>query len=366
MKSIPFYQPLFFNSYADRVHEQILSNQIGSGKATREFASQLAFYVGSRYCLLTTSGTVALSIAAYGLGLKPGDEILIPAYGVVSTINAFTTFGLKARLVDIERFSGCLSPVELKKQITAKTRAVCSVNFSGCTGSDLEEVVQICHERNLPLIEDAACALGQRFRGKNAGTFGSIGIYSFSVPKIITTGQGGALVMQSDKYFQRASRFIDQGDINWRKTNLIRDVGSNFRFNDILAAFGLAQLKDIKKRVARKSAVYAVIRKGLKNKIFQIPGTMPPLHYIVFTSKPLALIKYLKDRGINAVKQYRTISQHPAYAHLDDDHFPNADFWTHHAVYLPFGLALEVKDAKRIVEALIKSNIPLLEMGKTL
>ncbi len=366
MKSIPFCQPWFDSTYADRVREQILSSQIGPGPATAEFASQFASYVGSPYCLLTTSGTVALSVASFTVGLKPGDEILVPAYGVISTINAFATFGLKPRLVDIELQTGCMSPAELKKQITSKTRAVCFVNFSGFTGQNLVEVVNICQEKNFPLIEDAACALGHRFGGKSAGTFGSIGIYSFSVPKIITTGQGGALVMQSRNYFQKARSFIDQGDSNWRKTNLIRGIGNNFRLNDILASFGLAQLQNIEKRVARKKAVYTILQKSLKDKIFQVPDTLPPLHHIVFSRKPLALIKYLNNHGIKAVRQYRTISQHPAYRYLGTSEFPNANFWTRHAVYLPFGLALETKDAERIIEILLESTVPLLEINKTL
>ena len=359
MKSIPLCQPWFDSVYADRVREQILSTQIGPEPVTAEFASQLASYVGSHYCIVTTSGTVALSVASFTVGLKPGDEILVPAYGVISTINAFASFGLKPKLVDIERQTGCMSPTELKKQITDKTRAVCFVNFSGFTGQNLIEVVRICQERNLPLIEDAACALGHRFGGKSAGTFGDIGTYSFSVPKIITTGQGGALITKSKNYFEKARSFIDQGDSNWRKTNLIRGIGNNFRFNDILASFGLAQLKTIEKRIARKKATYAILQKSLKNKIFQVPSTLPPLHHIVFARKPRALINYLGDHGITAVRQYRTISQHPSYAYLGNRNFPNADFWTKYAVYLPFGLSLTEKEAQKIVEILANSPIAL-------
>ncbi len=359
MKSIPFCQPWFDCAYADRVREQILSTQIGPGGTTAEFATQLASYVGSKYCLLTTSGTVALSVASRAVGLQPGDEILVPAYGVVSTINAFASFGLKPQLVDIELQTGCMSPTELKKQITGKTRAVCFVNFSGFTGQNVAEVARICQERNLPLIEDAACALGHRFGKKYAGTFGTIGIYSFSVPKIITTGQGGALVMKSRKYFEKARSFIDHGDSNWRKTNRIRAIGSNFRYNDILASFGLAQLNTIEKRIARKKAAYTILRKGLTNKIFQVPGTLPPLHHIVFTRKPRVLIQYLRNHGIAAIQQYRTLSQHPPFTHLDTRDFPNADFWTKRGVYVPFGLSLTEKGAHRIVETLIHAPVAL-------
>src|SRR3989344_734401 len=356
---ISLCQPLIDPSYADSVRQQILSTYLGPGPTTQEFASYLASYTASRYCLLTTSGTVALSVAGYALGLRPGDEILIPAYGVISTINAFTSFGLKPKLVDIDLQTGCMSPTELKKRISSKTRAVCFVDFSGYTGSNLVEISQFCQDNNLPLIEDAACALGHHFNGKSAGTFGTIGTFSFSVPKIVTTGQGGALVTKSKKYFKNAQNFIDNGDSNWRKTNTVRGIGNNLRFNDILASFGLVQLKDIKQRISLKSNVYKILRRSLSSKIFKVADTTPPLHNIVFTHKPNALIEYLKKNGIEAIRQYRTLSQHPIYTHLADTEFPNADFWTKYTVYLPFGLSLTENDAHYLVDVLTHSPIAL-------
>ncbi|KKS41508.1 MAG: DegT/DnrJ/EryC1/StrS aminotransferase family protein [Candidatus Gottesmanbacteria bacterium GW2011_GWC1_43_10] len=362
MYNIPLCEPWFEPSYAEKVRGQILSGQIGPGPVTMEFARRLAAFAKAKYCVLTTSGTVALSLAALALGLKPGDEILVPAYGVVSTINALAFLGLKPRLVDIDQTTGCMSPHELEKRITPQTRGVCFVNFSGYTGQNLVQVAQICRARHLPLIEDAACALGHKFWGKSAGTFGTIGIYSFSVPKIITCGQGGALITNSATLFRKLSQLIDQGDLNWRRTNLIHGIGSNFRFNDILAAFGLVQLGAIDKRITRKKAVFAVFKKMLKRKIFQVPGAVPPLHQIVFTPKPHSLVKYLKRCGISGVRQYRTLSEHPPYANLSDRKFPAADFWTRYAVYLPFGLALETQDAQKIVKALLTSGCKLLDI----
>lgn len=362
MKEIRLCEPWFASSYADAVRDQILSGWVGPGRATCQFASAIAEYTGSAHCLLTTSGTVALMVAATALGLKPGDEIIVPAYGVVSTINAFACMGLRPRLVDIERGSGCLSPGSLTEKLSPRTRAVCFVNFSGYTGKNLVEVAKICEDRGLPLIEDAACAFGHRSGGRSAGTFGKIGIYSFSVPKIITTGQGGAIVTDSVDYFERACRFVDHGDTNWRKTNIVREVGTNLRYNDILASFGLAQFRDIEKRLARKREVYQAFRNLLGNRIFQVPGENGPLHHIVFTGDREGLRAFLEERGIAATEQYRTLCEHPPYAHLREDGFPNADFWTRHAVYLPFGLALEPEDARRIAETVLESKTMLLEV----
>ena len=357
MKMIPLIEPWILPSYAEEVQKQILTGFIGPGSRNQRFADDLASFVGASHCLLTVSGTIALSVAAKSLGLQPGDEILVPAYGVISTINAFASIGLKPRLVDIEVDTGCMSPDRLMEAISEKTKAVCFVNFSGYTGSNLVAIAKICADSGLPLIEDAACALGQNYEGTYAGMFGTVGIYSFSTPKVITTGQGGALVTHNKSLFDRAAAWIDQGDLEWRKTNINRGIGSNLRFTDILAAFGQAQLKDLNLRIERKRTVFQILNQALDGLLFSIPGTGIPLHNIVFTEECERLIDALRARGISAVRQYRTLSTHPAYQELAEMKYPNADFWTRHAVYLPFGMNLGEDEARYIAQALRSVDI---------
>jgi perosamine synthetase len=360
MKEILQCEPWFPRAYADAVRDQVLSGWLGPGPATSAFASAICEYTGAAHCLLTTSGTVALMVAATALELKPGDEILVPAYGVVSTINAFASMGLSPRLVDIDRSTGCVSTGQLAARIGPNSRAVCFVNFSGYTGGNLLEVARICQERGLPLIEDAACALGHCFQGRYAGTFGNIGTYSFSVPKVITTGQGGAVVTNSAPHYERAAAYVDQGDLSWRKTNLVRQIGTNLRYNDILASFGLAQFREIDARWARKKAAYQALSNALGDKLFRVPGDKPPLFNIVFPADRAKLLGFLAERGIRAVEQYRTLCEHPPYAPLRDGEFSNADFWNRYATYLPFGLSLEPEDGERMAKAVVESGIDLL------
>src|SRR6202011_295438 len=119
-----------------------------------------------------------------------------------------------------DRATGCMSCERLRDLISPRTRAVCYVNFSGYTGENLKEIARECASRGIPWIEDAACALGHRHEGRAAGTFATVGTYSFSVPKVLTTGQGGALVSQDQRLLDKAAAYIDQGDLEWRKTNL--------------------------------------------------------------------------------------------------------------------------------------------------
>lgn len=357
---IPLVEPWLDDACGQGVREQIASGFIGPGKETESFGADLAEKLGAPHCILTTSGTTALSVAAHACGLRPGDEILVPAYGVISTINAFASVGLRPRLVEIERQTGCIDPSDVDKRMTPATRAVCFVNFSGYTGSNLAAVAKVAQKRGLPLIEDAATALGQRHAGKYAGTFGTMGTLSFSPPKILTTGQGGAILTASNESADAARAFIDHGDLMWRQTNLNRAIGTNLRFNDVLAALGHAQLRTLDQRLSRKRRAHARLRNVLGDRLFQIPGEEAPLFNIVFTSEADRLVSELRVRNIGATRQYRSLYQHPAYADLENGGFPIADWWTDRAVYLPFGLALSEDDAERIGKAVLETKAQLV------
>jgi perosamine synthetase len=358
-KLMPLVEPWFPPSYADAVRDQVRSGFLGPGRTTQEFTAALALAVGAPRALATVSGTVALTVATHALGLRPGDEVLVPAYGVISTINAFASAWLRPRLVDIDRRTACVSAAAVAAALTPETRAVCFVNFSGYTGRNVADLAELCRQRGLPLIEDAAGALGHAYGGRAAGTFGDVGTYSFSVPKVVTTGQGGALVARDGATFDRAAAYIDHGDLEWRRTNVNRRVGTNLRFTDLQAALGLCQLRDLQQRLERRRASYAAMRERLGSTLFGVPGGEAPLHNIVLTSRPDDLVDALKHSGIVAVRQYRTLSQHPAYQELAVQSFPNADHWTARAVYLPFGMAMTAADGALVADAVVRSGVPI-------
>jgi perosamine synthetase len=357
---IPFVEPWLDGTCAEEVRRQVASGFVGPGKATDEFGASLSTKLGVRHCALTTSGTVALSVAAYACGLRSGDEIIVPAYGVISTINGFASIGLRPRLVEIDRTTGCIDPSALERATRKQTKAICFVNFSGYTGPNLEAVVRIARAHEIPLIEDAATALGHRHAGRYAGAFGTIGTLSFSPPKTITTGQGGAVITASQEYADAARKYIDHGDLTWRQTNINREIGTNLRFNDVLSALGLAQMRTLDERLQRKRQAHRALRNLLGDYLFAVPGDEAPLFNIIFSTDAERLVAELRSRGIGAVRQYRSIPQHPAYAHLVEDGFPQSDWWTDHAVYLPFGLALSEDDATRIGETILDAKIELI------
>ncbi len=358
---IPLAEPIFDNDCVDMVAEQVRSTFVGPGKTCAQFSEALADYVGMPHAVLTVSGTVALSLAAWAAGLRPGDEIVVPSYGVISTINAFASIGLKPVLAKIDRNSACVTAQSVAEAVTPDTKAVCYVNFSGTTGADLEEIAEFCRDRGLLLIEDAACALGQQYKGKQAGSFGDVSISSFSVPKVITTGQGGVTFLRNEEIRDKAIALTDQGDIAWRRTNLHRGIGTNIRFNDIQAALGVAQLRTLPERLARKRSNHAKLKSALAGKLFSVPGEEAPLHNIVFSPEADDLVQYLRERKIGAARQYRAIYHHPPFEKLETND-ENAEFWYKSAVYLPFGLALTEDDCIRMLEELEASGKELLTL----
>jgi len=365
MEFLPTAEPWLGPACGEAVKGQIDSGFLGPGDATRRFGQRLAALAGVAHGVPATSGTIALSVAAKALGLEPGDEIVVPAYGVISVINAFASIGLAPRLAEIDFTTGCIDPRELKRCVTPRTRAVCFVDFSGHTGRPLIETADLCREWGLPLIEDAACALGQHFEGRNAGSFGTISCLSFSVPKVLTTGQGGAVLTSDRALADKAECWIDHGDRDWRATNTHHQIGTNLRFNDVLAALGLAQLDRLEERMARKRMAFAALSEDLGECLFTVPGGEAPLHNIVFCDEPAALVAALRARKIGAVQQYRYLGHQPVFAHLDGPGFAAARRWERTAVYLPFGLALTPDQARRIGRAVRDTKLKLHRLRGT-
>ncbi len=346
---IPFCHPVVAD-YAKFVGIQINSEFIGPGAATEEFAQALSAYTRAPYVLLTTSGTTALQVAVRTIqrGIVPG-TVLCPAYGVEATANAFKSLGLFVDFIDVDRTTGCMDSLELERYLKKypKPQAVCFVNFSGNLRISAFVVRDICERYGVPFIEDAACSLGHWYLGKHGGTVGRIGTLSFSVPKLITTGQGGAVLFERKDDYEWARNYICQGDS--QRTGNIQQLGCNLRFNDILASLGLIQLEEIEDILRRKSKIHFILKQSL-NVVSGESG--PSLHNIIFSDFPAGTVAEAQSENIFAQRQYSVMTQHDLYASSGDREFVNAEYWRDNAVYLPFGNALDSDDAKHMCEVL--------------
>ena len=283
------------------------------GPNIEKFEDMIAQYIGTKYALVFNSGTSALhaTLLAYGIGQE--DEVIVPSFTFIATANAPLFVGAKPVFADIEEKTYGLDPEDVNRKITPKTKAIIPIHYGGgpCL---IEELREIARKHNLLLIEDAAESLGATIDGRKIGSFGDAAILSFCSNKVITTGEGGAVVTDSAEVYEKLKLIRSHGraetDNYFSSTEYMDYVtlGYNFRMSDITAALGIAQLKKIDNviKMRRRNA------EMLSDKLSRIAGIEVPLPadnffhvYQMYTIKVKdgrgkrdALAAYLAERGI--------------------------------------------------------------------
>lgn len=261
---IALYEPHITLRHKWAVIRQLLSGWIGPGKTCEAFASLMCETVGRQHCTLTNSGTSALMLAYLALDLKPGATVCCPAYGFPAAHNAARLLGLNVKLIDVDPATANMDAEKLAQWVTVDNRipesnpsAVVFVDHNGCTAG-LKDVADMCRRWGIPLIEDSAVALGS----PGAGITGDLAIYSFSVPKIVTSGQGGAVLTDNPALAKRLEQLVDQGG-DWRQDRIHKAIGGNFRLADLNAALGLAQLRDLPRLIEKRNRLWGWYREVL-------------------------------------------------------------------------------------------------------
>ncbi len=325
-------------------------------KKTKEFEKMIADYVGTKYTVVVNNGTVSLFIALMALGIKAGDEVIVPDYTMIASANAVILAGAKPVFVDIGPKHLCLDIEETKKAIGPKTKAVMLVTING-RYPEMEEFVKLCQEKNLFLLEDAAQSLGSRYKGRHLGTFGKVGSFSFSPHKIITTGQGGAIVTENEELYQRILKIKDFGrrksGVDYHET-----LGYNFKFTDLQAVIGIEQMKKIDWRVKRKKEMYKLYQ-DLLNDIESIEfietnleDTAPWfIDILVDENKRDKLANFLSEKGIGTRPFYPPIHTQPPYSWVKGN-FKNSEIISKKGLWLPSSTFLKDEDIIYICDAI--------------
>lgn len=327
-------------------------------KKTEELERRIAEYVGADYCVMTVNGTVSLWLALRSLGIAHGDEVLVPNITMIASPNAVALAGATPVLVDVEASTLCMDVEKAQSLVTKKTKAVLYVPLNGRSG-DMADVVVFCKEHNLFLIEDAAQALGSRWNNKHFGIFGDVGSFSFSVPKIITTGQGGALVTNNEELYKKIRRLKDFGR-EQGGTDIHDDWGWNFKFTDLQAVIGIEQMKKLPWRVSRKMEIYKRYGAALQNisQISCIPTDCTwttPWFIDVYVDDPNALQKHLKEHGIGTRRVYPTVHTQKIYreAYVGKQ-FPVSEYFATRGLWLPSSSKLTDEEIDYVVETIKK------------
>lgn len=266
---IPFNRPPVLGGEIEQVAQAVAAGHLsGDGAYTRQCHAILESVTGAKKTLLTTSCTHALEMSAILLNIQRGDEVILPSYGFVSTVNAFVLRGATPVFVDIRPDTLNIDEELVARAITEKTRAIVPIHYAG-VACDMDRLMAISDKHGIPIVEDNAHGLFGRYRDKPLGSFGAMATLSFHETKNISCGEGGALLINDESLIQRAEIIREKGTNRSRffrgevdKYSWV-DVGSSYLPSEILAAFLSAQLADWQQIQAKRRALWARYRDAL-------------------------------------------------------------------------------------------------------
>jgi dTDP-4-amino-4,6-dideoxygalactose transaminase len=368
---IPFNKPYLSGKETDYIREATLSGKIsGDGMFTKKCHSFFEDKFGFKKVLLTTSCSDALEMAAILIGIKEGDEVIVPSFTFVSTANAFVLRGAKIVFADSEKDTPNIDVTTLEALITPRTRAIVPVHYAGMA-CDMDAIMQLAARHNLFVIEDAAQAIDSYYKGRPLGSIGHLAAFSFHETKNIISGEGGMLVINDDRFVNRAEIIREKGT---NRSQFFRgevdkygwvDIGSSFLPSDIIAAFLFAQLENLEPIQVQRKKIWQNYYEGLrpleeKGKIglSKIPAdTTNNAHMFYIVCKDLAermaLIAHLKANSIGAVFHYISLHSSPYYLDKHDGRsLPQADKFTDCLLRLPFYFELSETDQQKVIDAI--------------
>jgi perosamine synthetase len=331
------------------VAEVLESGLLTMGPKVAEFEAELARVCEQRHAVAVSSGTAALHLAVLALGLGDGDEVLVPAYTFPATANVVALAGARPVLVDVDPETMNLDPARVETAVTKRTRAVMAVHLFG---RPLDwESLQDAVPPPVALIEDAAGALGARRRNRPCGGLGVAGCLSFHPRKIVTTGEGGAVLSADDDVADAVRRLRHHG-IEPRGEFEIRLPGFNYRLADVLCAIGIPQLRRLDELLAARRRVAEGYAERLGDAVELPSADEGDTHgwqaFVVRLDRRDEALAALREQGIEA--QIGTYAVHRLAAYRDQGRFPGADASFERALALPFHSGLSEADLDRVAE----------------
>jgi perosamine synthetase len=328
----------------------VATGQLTMGPKVAEFEELLAAAAGTAHAAAVSSGTSALHLAVLALGIGAGDEVLVPAYTFPATANVVALVGAKPVLVDVDPVTMNIDPEDAARRVTARTKAVLAVHLFG-RPARLEELPDV------PVLEDAAGALGASHGGRPCGSLGLVACFSFHPRKIVTTGEGGAVTTDDADLDERVRSLRNHG---WSPSSASADLPApafNYRISDVLCALGIPQLRRLDELLAARERIAAAYAERLAHLDVVLPaadkGDRHGLQaYVVQVDRRDEVMESLRAQGIGC--QIGTYALHRLGAYRDQGSFPGADAAYERALALPLHGRLTEDELDRVAEALDK------------
>ncbi|MCX6188605.1 MAG: DegT/DnrJ/EryC1/StrS family aminotransferase [Bacteroidetes bacterium] len=360
---IPVNTPLLNGNEKKYLNECIDTGWISSeGPFIKRFEEEMASYVGRKFGVAVSNGSAALDIAVRALGIKEGDEVIMPTFTIISPAQSVVYAGGKPVLVDADAQTWCMDVKQIEAKITPKTRAIIVVHIYGFP-TDMDPVIALANKYKLQIIEDAAEMHGQTYKGRRCGSFGHISIFSFYPNKHITTGEGG-MIMTDDETLAEKCKYYRNLCFKPERRFVHEELGWNYRMTNLQAALGVAQLEKIESHILRKREIGALYNLYLQNvsgiELMPVNTSFAENIYWVYTvvsknKTAIELMKLLGEKGIGTRPFFYPMHLQPVFQKKGwfiSEHYPVAERIAEYGFYLPSGLGITDEEIKTVSQVL--------------
>lgn len=368
MNFIPVNEPLLDGNEKKYLQECIDSGWISSeGPFVKKLEEMFSERMGRKYGIAVCNGTAALEAAVIAAGIKEGDEVIMPAFTIISCASAIIRAGGIPVLVDSDAVTWNMKPDEVRKKVTGKTKAIMAVHIYGMP-AEMDKILEIAEEKKIKVIEDAAELIGQNFRGKQCGSFGDVSTFSFYPNKHITTGEGGMIVTDDEDIADKC-RSLRNLCFKAGKRFEHDELGFNFRMTNLQAAVGVAQLERLDTFIQKKRHTGKMYNDLLKEIIdIQLPLHKTEYAENIYWVYGLVLknkkngnaeitMKMLSERGIGTRPFFYPMHKQPVFKKrgmFDFESYPVSEYISEMGFYLPSGLGITDQQIIRTAEELKK------------
>jgi perosamine synthetase len=362
---IPVNEPILNGNEKKYLIECIDTGWISSeGPFIKKFEEQFSAKINKKHGIAVCNGTAALEIAVEALGIKTGDEVIMPTFTIISCASAIIKSGAIPVLVDSDLNTWNMDVNQIESKITSKTKAIMVVHIYGLT-VDMDPIVELAKKHHLKIIEDAAEAHGQTYKGKPCGSFGDVSVFSFYPNKLITTGEGGMILTDDDSIAEKL-RSLRNLCFTAHKRFVHDELGWNMRMTNVQAAIGVAQLERWNESIARKREIGKLYTELLKDvKGIQLPiektdhsDNIYWVYGILLTDKSKTaeqVMKLLAEKRIGTRPFFYPMHLQPILNKMGlykSETYPNAEIMYNYGFYLPSGLALTNEQIHEVATAL--------------
>ncbi|MCE2505263.1 MAG: DegT/DnrJ/EryC1/StrS family aminotransferase [Nitrosopumilaceae archaeon] len=320
------------------------------GKNVQEFEKLVKTFVKTKYAVSVNSGTAALQAALYALDIKKDDEVIVPSFTFIASANAIASTGAKPVFVDILKENFTIDPKSITKKITRKTKAIMPVHLYGYISS-LDKIKEIAKKHNISVVEDAAQSLGSTFKGKHTGTFFELGCYSLYPGKVVTSGEGGVIVTNNKKLYEKLQMIRNHGMVKGYDSKIF---GLNLRLPEISAAIAKVQIKKLPKFIQSRRRNAKILSELLSDTNIQIPFERKNEKfnwalYTIATKNRDSILKKLNSKGIGA-SVYYPIPVHKIPIYKIKSKLTNTDWASKHVLSLPVHPNVSTKNIEYIAK----------------